>query len=310
MLFSKVKVDDILDTDVVIAFMGPTGSGKSNFINQLTGLQEERGAGGLQSCTQDVMPFKTQYKGRQLVFVDTPGFDDTYKSDSEILRLIANWLEKTYRGHVKLSGVIYLHRITDNRMSGSVCKNLTMFCNLCGDTAANRVRLVTTMWDKAKDRRVAEDRETQLKGEFWEPLIRQKAVVARFENTGASAWGIIDDLIAHGDAKEALLLQEELVEVGVRLNETTAGKALYSRFQQLLVEQREMTKQLSDEAAAQDNPALAKELRAEYDRIDAQLQTTFEELKRMKIPLSRRIILFFSFKKTRSRAIRQLSLPN
>jgi hypothetical protein len=30
-----------------------------------------------------------------MVFVDTPGFDDTYKSDTEILTLIANWLLTT-----------------------------------------------------------------------------------------------------------------------------------------------------------------------------------------------------------------------
>jgi hypothetical protein len=33
--------------------------------------------------------------GRPVVFVDTPGFDDTYKSDMEILTMIANWLVRT-----------------------------------------------------------------------------------------------------------------------------------------------------------------------------------------------------------------------
>lgn len=42
-------------------------------------------------------------------------------------------------------GIIYTHRITDNRMSGSVCKNLDMFSRLCGDGTAERVRLMTTM---------------------------------------------------------------------------------------------------------------------------------------------------------------------
>lgn len=31
----------------------------------------------------------------RLVFVDTPGFDDTNKSDMEILEMIAEWLKKT-----------------------------------------------------------------------------------------------------------------------------------------------------------------------------------------------------------------------
>jgi predicted GTPase len=32
--------------------------------------------------------------GHPVVFVDTPGFDDTDKSDTEILSIIAEWLIK------------------------------------------------------------------------------------------------------------------------------------------------------------------------------------------------------------------------
>ena len=31
-----------------------------------------------------------------LVFVDTPGFDDTHKSDTDILKMVADWLNSTY----------------------------------------------------------------------------------------------------------------------------------------------------------------------------------------------------------------------
>ena len=31
-----------------------------------------------------------------IVFVDTPGFDDNKKSDSDILKMISEWLEITY----------------------------------------------------------------------------------------------------------------------------------------------------------------------------------------------------------------------
>jgi len=34
--------------------------------------------------------------GRDVVFVDTPGFDDTFKSDIEILTQIAEWLVKAW----------------------------------------------------------------------------------------------------------------------------------------------------------------------------------------------------------------------
>ncbi|KAL4078009.1 P-loop containing nucleoside triphosphate hydrolase protein [Scleroderma citrinum] len=279
--------------------MGPTGSGKSNFINKLTGSKDEKGANKLTSCTQGIRQFTVNRNGERYMFVDTPGFDDTYRSDREILRTIAEWLEQNYRGRVKLSGVIYTHRITDNRMSGSVCKNLDMFGRLCGSNAAGRVRLVTTMWDRVKDQGVANSRVDQLEGNFWKPLITAGARHTKFINTPESAWGIIRD--ATGDA-EALLLQEELVDAERKLNETNAGKALYTQFQKLLQEQKDTIKQLSDEAKAQQDPALAKELEAEYKRIEAQLQKTWDEMEKLKIPFMRRIMLFFG-KKTKAQTI-------
>ncbi|KAI5995156.1 P-loop containing nucleoside triphosphate hydrolase protein [Pisolithus albus] len=286
----------------IIALMGPTGSGKTNFVNQLTGTTEEKEAHKLKSHTQAVREFTVNMsKDRQYVFVDTPGFDDTYLSDREILRMIAEWLEKKYRGRVTLSGIVYTHRITDNRMSGSVCKNLDMFAKLCGDKAAGGVRLVTTMWDKAKNKELAESRVSQLEGNFWRALIDAGARHKRLEvNSPRCAWGIIDDLTGAG---EALLLQEELVDVERKLNETTAGQALYTQFQRLLLEQKETIKQLEDEAKAQKDPQLTKQLEEERLRLEAELQKTWNEMDKLKIPFLRRLALFFSFKKTQSRKL-------
>ena len=52
----------------------------------------------LESCTQDVRAFGCLHpdrSGRKVVIVDTPGFDDTNKPDYVVLKLIAEWLEKT-----------------------------------------------------------------------------------------------------------------------------------------------------------------------------------------------------------------------
>lgn len=94
--------------------MGPTGSGKSNvskfvepltpnskvendqFINNITGNSEQRGARNLKSDTQDVTAYLVSHQGVRVVLVDTPGFDDTFRQDSDILRVIADWLTKRY----------------------------------------------------------------------------------------------------------------------------------------------------------------------------------------------------------------------
>ncbi|KAI6156078.1 P-loop containing nucleoside triphosphate hydrolase protein [Pisolithus thermaeus] len=290
-----------LSTTLRPRLMGPTGSGKSNFINRLTGIKEEKAAHQLRSHTQGVKEYSVNLSnGRQYVFVDTPGFDDTYRSDRDILRTIAEWLEKKYRGKVKLSGIIYTHRITDNRISGSVCKNLDMFARLCGDKAASGVRLVTTMWDTVKDITIAENRVSQLESNFWKPLINEGARHKRFEgNSPRCAWEIVGGLTEGG---EVLLLQEELVDVARKLNETTAGQALYTQFQKLLHEQKEAIKQLQEEAKAQKSPELVKQLEVEQRRLEAELQKTWDEMGKLKIPFMRRIALFFS-KKPQSHTI-------
>ncbi|KAL4062055.1 P-loop containing nucleoside triphosphate hydrolase protein [Scleroderma citrinum] len=288
-----------MSAEIVIIVIGPTGSGKSNFINKLTGMKEEEGAKGLESCTQKIRVFKVSNCCERYMFLDTPGFDDTYRSDRVILQMIAEWLEKNYRSLIKLSGVIYTHDITKTRMTGTMCKNLLLLGQLCGAKAAERVRLVTTMWDRLEDQRVASSRAQQLEGNFWKPLIMEGARHKKFNNTPESAWDIIHDVT--GDA-EALLLQEELVDVERKLNETAAGKALYTPFEKLLQEKKDTIKQLSDEAKAQQDPALAKKLEAEYKRIEAQLQKTWVEMEKPKISFMRRIMLFFG-KKTKEQTI-------
>lgn len=196
------------------------------------------------------------------------------KVSAELVRSATHRRKNRYRADVKLSGIVYTHRITDNHMPRSASKNFDMFCRLCGGRAAGGVRLVTTMWDKAKNKELAESRVSQLEQNFWRPLIEAGARHKRFdENSSRCAWGIIDDLTGEG---EALLIQKELVDMEKKLNETRAGQALYTQLQKLLHEQKETIKQLLDEAKAQRDPQLAKQLEDEQRRLEAELQKTWD----------------------------------
>ena len=158
-----------------------------------------------------------------------------------------------------------------------------------------RARLVTTWWDSLKGRSglaTAEKRQSELIKDFWRPLIAEGAVAKRFNNTSASAFQIVDELIGRESGRDNLLLQEELVEQKKRLNETEAAKFLYFRARKLLEEHKNTLKELADEQKMKSDPTLAKSLREEYDKINAKLEGTFEEMKEMKIPLSRRILLW------------------
>ncbi len=49
----------------------------------------------LESCTNEISVIKLSFPGLDLCFVDTPGFDDTNRSDVEILKMISDWLIST-----------------------------------------------------------------------------------------------------------------------------------------------------------------------------------------------------------------------
>ena len=93
--------------------MGATGSGKTTvsgvysvktarnsrsclqFINLASGSNLRVGI-GFESCTAEVqLSDEINLDGRRVVLIDTPGFDDTSKSDTEILQMIAAFLATT-----------------------------------------------------------------------------------------------------------------------------------------------------------------------------------------------------------------------
>ena len=84
--------------------------------------------------------------GKRLFLIDTPGFDDTYKSDTDILREVANWLSEAYQRKIQLTGIVYLHRTLDVRLGGAAMKKLRMSKQLCGPEGLSSVVLTTTMW--------------------------------------------------------------------------------------------------------------------------------------------------------------------
>ncbi|RSL67661.1 hypothetical protein CEP53_002877 [Fusarium sp. AF-6] len=256
-------------SDVFIAVMGVTGSGKSSFISTCSGKRVKIGH-RLEACTTtvDVYPC-TLFEDRTVYLIDTPGFDDTDKSDNEVLREIAAWLADSYQNKILLHGIIYLHRITDVRMQGSAKRNLGLFRELCGEDALQKVILATTMWDKVSGeegyRREAELMDTQ---EFWGWMVDKGSKVHRHYNTKDSAMKIIGQLANH-DKKFVTDLQRQLVDEGRTLDQTSAGKELQS---ELLKERERWAEKLRSvqaemEAAMEKNDKeVEKIMREERDR--------------------------------------------
>lgn len=161
-----------------------------------------------------------------VTLVDTPGFDDTNRSDTEILSLIAQWMQASYETNTLLSGMIYLYRISDPRMGRSSIKNLSMFRQLVGADNMENVLLTTTMWDKVSLEE-GERREDDLihgKGSFWGPMIASGSRPRRHHNTRQSALSLIQEII-DCNGPRLLKIQKEMAD-GRSLIDTEAGKSI------------------------------------------------------------------------------------
>ena len=139
--------------------------------------------------TTDVEDVSFMYNRNLRVYlIDTPGFDDTNRSDVEVLQDIAHWLSASFKDGIPLSGIIFLHRISDPRMAGSARRNLIIFKRPCGERAYQSVVLATSMWSKVSEAE-GETRERELvetetfwglvqEGQPGVPLPQHKAVGA------------------------------------------------------------------------------------------------------------------------------------
>jgi len=205
----------------------------------------------------------------------------------------------SYENDINLTGILYLHRITDVRMSGATFQNLRMFGKLCGDNPASKVIFVTTMWDKTSTRQSEqkgeeqqrrEQREKEIKETYWRPMLKLGARTDRFlQHKENSAQDIVKRLLASQATRT--LLQEETVDQHRAVLETSAAKALYSQMQRLLSQHKAALENLREAA---NNPQMLADLQQEEARVQSELDKTFADSRKLKPSLLRRMQLFFA----------------
>ncbi len=208
--------------------------------------------------------------------IDTPGFDDTKKSDTETLAEIATWLAATYRSEIQLTGILYLQRITDNRFTGSALKNLQMFKKMCGQSCLPNVVLLTTMWGGSTEQlALQEAREQELKTEdaFWAGMIRLGAQAKRYDDTTECALSIIREMLTRPQI--VLDIQRQIVDEGKDLNDTAAGQQLCEDIAVAEEKFREELRQVKEEmteALREMDLEAAEELRRSSQYLERKLE--------------------------------------
>lgn len=186
--------------------------------------------------------------GLRVRFFDVPGFDDTNRSDAEILQDIAAFTGGKYKDRKLCHGILYLHRIFDTRVSGKQKQALDMFKAFCGDHYHQRIGLVTTHWDIMDPAR-CEDHHKNLvsNSKFWGELKNGGATVDhRYYGNKRSARYIVRTMIARLDKispmPEATQFQREFIVQQLPLNATSAGQRLDQYHQEELKALKEKVK--------------------------------------------------------------------
>ena len=205
--------------------------------------------------TGEVEEILCKIHGRYMILVDTPGFNDTNRKDSDVLAALAEWMSDAYGDDMLLSGIIYLHSINEARMTASSLANLRLFRKLCGDDNLKNVILATTKWSITPEAdAISRERELRSPEGFWGPYIAGGSKIRRFSNTRDSAVALIDEILAIGRARFIPRIQEEVVN-GIELVDTEAGAFLKGQLAELA------RKHETEQAALREEMEIAKEER-------------------------------------------------
>ncbi|RSL91091.1 hypothetical protein CDV31_015543 [Fusarium ambrosium] len=222
-----------------------------------------------QRC-QAVQIFFGDEQKQSITVVDTPGFDDTYRSQGEILAEISEFLAA--------------------QMTGSSMTSLRLLRSLVGDEALGNVIFVTNMWNKLRDedRGEALRREQELIDEFWSPMIEKGSYVAQFDGTTESAFS----LVYHLAGKESVVLnvQKQIMDQDKSVLGTSAGEDLAYKLEQDIKQYRvqveDLEAQLRDELRAQpQNRELIQILQEDKTEVNRLLEEMEASMERMNVRL-------------------------
>ncbi|KAF9036359.1 hypothetical protein BJ165DRAFT_1533189 [Panaeolus papilionaceus] len=190
----------------VVLIMGPTGAGKSSFIEALVGQDdcalEKISSSQLEGYTQRVTAYRIDglltrdSSQRKIYLIDTPGFSDNKFSEFDIISKIRAWWNEN--GERYFDQIIYLTPVGSVRLPGSQRETLAFFKKLMGKDGAGMLTIATTMWDTVWGEQGAQRAERnfeQLRDEVWKNFIADGSRITRFYNTQESALQILDKVL-------------------------------------------------------------------------------------------------------------------
>ena len=146
------------------------------------------------------------------------------------------------------------------------------------------------MWDEV-DKETGEDRERELKKDYWRIMLERSSTTSRFLGTRESGFNLLDSLIEAENRRASVLLQDELVDMRNSLPATAAGQALElcSRMGQLVSQREDLLRRIRHEMKRPDSEMALQPLREEYRKLQNSIKATVNEMRRLRLPLGQRL---------------------
>ncbi|KAF9054783.1 P-loop containing nucleoside triphosphate hydrolase protein [Panaeolus papilionaceus] len=221
--------------DFVVLILGPTGAGKSSFVEALAGPSQKLSLSSdqLAGYTQHISAFtvvNAKMYGYPITLVDTPGFSDSKFSEKEILDMVNVWLNKDGQPTVI---ILYLVPINGTRLPGTQRKTLEMlrtFLKSSGEENLNHLTFVTTMWDTLYSEGAlgrGQSNYEQLPNKQLKDFINDGARIVKFGNTLLSALQVLDACMVPGQYRHFTQLRFHTPEL---------YQDLYDRIENALLE--------------------------------------------------------------------------
>lgn len=157
--------------------------------------------------------FPATIEGQRYIFIDTPGFNDSdpSRTDIDVFQEILKWFE-TMSPYCDLAGLLYVYDMMNPRFTGSADLILKMISALCGEEYFRNVTILTTKWSQVGPgihTAVVNSQEAELIKGPWKEMIAGGARVHRHR-------GLIDLEIVPPEFKAVVDAQRKIEQDDVR----------------------------------------------------------------------------------------------
>lgn len=234
--------------------------------------------------TQDITPKSVLVDNACVNLIDTPGWDDTYRTDTDILTLIGDYLGRTFSAGQLLQRVILLQPVDGTRVYGTERKRDRLYERISGMDAYRNIMVATTMWSTVVDQAAADQRVQQRieSPEFWGSMVQGGARVMKHDNTQPSALTIIRAVPSQ--QARPLQLQTELVGNGYDLSTTSVGIQLTTDIKAMVFRDMSRITELEEELrrTAADDAAMRARLEGDLNDLIEKLKKAEDDIERLK----------------------------